>query len=48
MAMLIRYNATIGAAKIVWVTMSPVGVITAAAMKISRKAYRKLRHKIAP
>ena len=38
MPMLRRYRATIGAANIVCVTMSPVGVMTAAATKISRNA----------
>src|SRR5437879_6154493 len=39
--MLMPYNPTIGAAKIVWVIGSPVGVMTAATMKIRSSAYLK-------
>src|SRR5579862_45943 len=41
MTMLTMYRPTIGAAKIVCVIMSPLGVITAAMMKMIRKAYLK-------
>jgi hypothetical protein len=43
--MLRTYKPTIGAAKIVCVIMSPVGVTTAATMKIRRNAQRKLRQR---
>ena len=43
--MLIRYSAIIGAAKIVWFHGSADGVSTAAAMKISRIASLKCRHR---
>ena len=42
--MLSKYSTTIGAAKTVWFQPSVEGVNTAAMMKISRKAYWKLRH----
>ena len=41
MMMLRRYNPSIGAAKIVCVIRSPLGVMTAATMKMIRSAYLK-------